>query len=143
MTRLGVGSFRDAGFCAFGPCCAYCEGASKQRGLRGTFRPWPTLMTELPNQRVAKSEKFPRLDTTVLMLTTGILTSNLQNNEKIENFGWYFDIKFLGCWKFAHGASGSKNRKKKFWKISRLRKMANFDISGTYASNFLKNCQET
>ena len=42
MTRLGVGIFRDAGLCTFGPCCAYCEWASEQRGLRGTFRPWPT-----------------------------------------------------------------------------------------------------
>ena len=39
MTRLGVRIFRDAGLCTFGPCCAYCEWASEQRGLRGTFRP--------------------------------------------------------------------------------------------------------
>ena len=32
---------------------------------------------------------------------------------------------------------------KKFRKISRLRKMPNFDISGTYPSNFFKSCQET
>ena len=28
--------------CTFGPCSAYCEWASEQRGLRGTFRPWLT-----------------------------------------------------------------------------------------------------
>ena len=46
MTRLGVGIFRDAGLCTFGPCCAYCEWAPEQRGLRGTFRPWPTRQGE-------------------------------------------------------------------------------------------------
>ena len=50
MTRLGVGIFRDAGLCTFGPCCAYCEWASEQRGLRGTFRPWPTPLNYTQNQ---------------------------------------------------------------------------------------------
>ena len=44
LTRLDVGIFKDAGLCTFGPCCAYCEWAYEQRGLRGAFRPWPTLI---------------------------------------------------------------------------------------------------
>ena len=50
--------------------------------------------------------------------------------------------KLLFCTWGEVGRADSKIEKK-IRKIWRLRKMPNFDISGTYPSNFLKSCQDT